>query len=371
MRDGKESVRLWQRVQPPADLFADGWSTAVRCSAEWLGWAWGLVGVIVFAIASPAHAGDLPDRENVGVRVVGGPVIHPVQYRGVPGFDLRNAIIPRGEIRSGGPPKDGIPALTDPAVVEAGRATYLNAADRVVGVAIAEESRAYPLRILNYHEVVNDRLGDVPIAVTYCPLCDSVAVFDRRRDGRVLEFGVSGLLFNSNVLMYDRGGEPESLWSQVAARGVSGPEAGTVLKTLPVELTTWADWQTRHPGTTVLAEETGFRRDYRTTPYASYFSSRNLMFPVRPLSNRLPLKMPVLGVWTGEAARAYPVSAFGSADRTLEQELGGKRFQVVFDSRNQSMRVEEAEGDIQWMYSFWFAWYAFRPHTEVYGPGKQ
>lgn len=149
-----------------------------------------------------------------------------VQYRASPSFDLRNAIIPKNEIRSGGPPKDGIPALTNPAVIRAQDAAYLNAADRVAGVAIGEEARAYPLKILNYHEVVNDKLGGVPIAVTYCPLCDSVVVFDRRTEAGVREFGVSGLLYNSNVLMYDRSGRPESLWSKSRPKVYPGREPG-------------------------------------------------------------------------------------------------------------------------------------------------
>lgn len=300
------------------------------------------------------------------------PIVRFVQYRAGPSFDLRNAIIPRNEIRSGGPPKDGIPALTNPAVIRAQDAAYLNATDRVAGVVIGEEARAYPLKILNYHEVVNDRLGSVPIAVTYCPLCDSVAVFDRREQpavgarGGVLEFGVSGLLYNSNVLMYDRGGRPESLWSQVAAQGVSGPGARKELKTLPVELTSWQDWHARHPNTTVLSERTGHARNYQVNPYRAYFAGQSLMFPVRPMSNRLPAKAPVLGVWAGGKARAYPLSAFDPRGETLDQELAGKRFRLIYDGQHKAVRVASADEGIQWMYSFWFAWYAFRPHTDVY-----
>lgn len=289
-----------------------------------------------------------------------------IQFRGGPSFDLRNAIIPVREIRSGGPPKDGIPALTNPLAISAGQATYLEDSDRVVGVALGEEARAYPLKILNYHEIVNDRLGEIPIAVTYCPLCDSVVVFDRRTEGGVREFGVSGLLYNSNVLMYDRGGEPESLWSQVLAKGVSGPGAGQELKTLPVELVTWEDWRTRHPQTTILSNQTGHARDYQTNPYRRYFAGRGLMFPVRRTSNALPQKSLVLGVWSNGEARAYPVSAFQGKDQKLEQQLDGKGFTLVYDSETGSLRVLSAEAGIQWMYSFWFAWHAFRPHTDVF-----
>ncbi len=289
-----------------------------------------------------------------------------IQFRGGPSFDLRNAIIPVREIRSGGPPKDGIPALTNPPAISVQQAAYLKESDRVAGVVLGDEARAYPLKILNYHEIVNDHLGAVPIAVTYCPLCDSVVVFDRRAEGGEREFGVSGLLYNSNVLMYDRGGEPESLWSQVLAKGVSGPGAGQELKTLPVELVTWEDWRTRHPQTTVLSSQTGHARDYQTNPYRRYFAGRGLMFPVRRTSNALPQKSLVLGVWSNGEARAYPVSAFQGKDQKLEQELDGKQFAIVYDHETGSLRVQSAEAGIQWMYSFWFAWHAFRPHTEVF-----
>jgi len=126
-------------------------------------------------------------------------------------FDLRNLTIPMDQLLHGGPPKDGIPALTEPKTVRVARADFLLPDDRIVAVTKNDESRAYPIRLLNWHEIVNDTLGGVPIAVVYCPLCDSVTVVDRRMDGAALEFGVSGMLYQSNVLMYDR--THNALWS--------------------------------------------------------------------------------------------------------------------------------------------------------------
>ena len=128
-------------------------------------------------------------------------------------FDLGRTSIPRDEIHAGGPQKDGIPSLTNPKLIPAKSAGFLRPADRVIGVFVEGESRAYPLPILDYHEAVNDEIGKTAFAVTYCPLCDSSAVFDRRRGDSTVEFGISGLLYNSNVLLYDRGvvGK-ESLW---------------------------------------------------------------------------------------------------------------------------------------------------------------
>ena len=283
-----------------------------------------------------------------------------------PKFDLRSATVPVKRIMSGGPPKDGIPALTDPKQVAAGDANFLRPDDRVIGVVVEGTARAYPLGILGHHEIVNDHVGETPFAVTYCPLCDSAAVFDRRTELGEKEFGVSGLLYNSNVLMYDRRGQPESLWSQLKAEGISGPAAAKPLKALPLELTTWQHWVARYPQTTVLSTDTGHRRNYAQDPYAAYFRSPKLMFPVKPVSRRLPTKQRVLGIWTTNAARAYPVSAFGNKPQTITQELDGRSFSVQFDPASRSLRVSGADDGVQWMYSFWFAWYAFRPQTEVY-----
>lgn len=298
-------------------------------------------------------------------------IIQPVQLRGQggSGFDLRQATIPVQEIRSGGPPKDGIPYLSNPRMVSAAEATYLRAGDRVIGVVSGRESRAYPLAILNYHEIINDRIGELPIAVTYCPLCDSAVVFDRRTQLGEREFGVSGLLYNSNVLMYDRSDtespNTESLWSQVKGEGVSGPGARMKLTVLPMELTTWAAWQNRNPNTTVVSSETGHRRNYQGSPYTRYFKQPNLMFPVKPISNALPLKESVLGVWDDANALAIPISAFGGKSMQIEKSLGSRKFTVAFDVNDQTIRVVKADAELQWMNTFWFAWYAFRPETEI------
>ncbi|NOX53947.1 MAG: DUF3179 domain-containing protein [Planctomycetes bacterium] len=288
------------------------------------------------------------------------------------GFDLSRSLIPPNEIRHGGPGKDGIPSLTAPRFLLPDQATYLKPKDRVIGVRIGKQARAYPLRILDWHEAVNDRVEGVPLLVTYCPLCDSAAVFDRRTPSGEREFGISGLLYNSNVLLYDR--DPsgrESLWSQMMAQAVSGEKAGQRLKVLPCELTTWDDWKARHPQTLVLSTETGFRRVYSASPYAMYFRHNRLMFPARPIDKRLPLKTPVLGIWVGSKARAYPVSAFSAEQKVLRlrQKLGGASFIVLYDPASRSLRVERADPNVRWMYAFWFAWYAFYPDTELFGDG--
>jgi hypothetical protein len=284
-----------------------------------------------------------------------------------PQFDLSPVTVDVREIHGGGPPKDGIPALTRPRMIPAALADHLSANDRVIGVVIDGQARAYSLAILNYHEIVNDIVGEIPIAATYCPLCDSVAVYDRRTPLGEREFGVSGLLYNSNVLMYDRGGQPESLWSQVQTKGISGPAAGRQLTAIPCELTTWGSWQARHPDTLVLSPNTGHTRDYTRNPYEAYLGSRQLMFPAEPVSMRLPAKERVLGVWVDDEYRAYPESRFRADQAEVADVIGGKSLTIAIDRTSHSMRVVSADEGVSWLYSFWFAWYAVHPNTTIYG----
>lgn len=281
-------------------------------------------------------------------------------------FSFNDLTIDRNKILAGGVRKDDIPAISKPKFITAKHARHVRPKDRVVGVTIDGEARAYPITILNHHEIINDSIRGTPVAVTFCPLCDSAVVFDRRTPIGVREFGVSGLLYNSNVLMYDRA-ETEGLWSQLAKAGVSGPGSSKTLKPLPLDLTTWQDWQTRHPNTTVLSLETGYRRNYRRNQYAQYLKTQKLMFPVMPYSDRFPAKMPVIGAWSGDAYKAYPQSAFYRSQTRIDDTLNGKKLSIEFSLKDQSMRIISADEGVHWMYAFWFAWYAFHPDTEVFG----
>lgn len=282
-------------------------------------------------------------------------------------FDTSNAIVPEAEIRSGGPPKDGIPALSTPTMIAADEADSLQPNDRVIGVVIDGQPRAYPLAILNYHEIVNDRVGEQPFAVSYCPLCDSASVFSRRMGDAEREFGVSGLLYNSNVLMYDRSEGAESLWSQIKNEAIAGPAVEHRLKLIPLELTTWQSWQDRYPATSVLSSNTGHQRNYTRSPYADYFATDALMFPVNQTDDRLPNKQRVLGVISGDQAKAYPDSAFSAEQSRIEDEIDGRQIVVEYDPQSDSLRVVEADEGVTWIYSLWFSWYAMHSETAVYG----
>ena len=171
------------------------------------------------------------------------------------GFDISNLSIPADEVLHGGPPKDGIPAINEPNFVSATEADFLQPEDRILGVHRNGIARAYAIRILNWHEIVNDQFGDEKIAITFCPLCGTGMAFKANVGGQDRSFGVSGLLYNSDVLLYDR--ESESLWSQIARVAVSGELIGTELEMVAVSHTSWADWQQRYPDSQVLSTETG------------------------------------------------------------------------------------------------------------------
>ncbi len=183
----------------------------------------------------------------------------------------KTSITDWSEIISGGPPKDGIPALDAPGFKAARAETRIAPREPVITVAIeGAKPRAYPIRYLTWHEIVNDRVNGQPIAVTFCPLCNSALVFDRRVAGKLLRFGVSGKLRHSDMVMYDR--ETQSWWQQAEGRAIVGALTGTELKHLPSWLESWADFTARHPEGLVM-EEPSYNRDYGRNPYRNYDSS--------------------------------------------------------------------------------------------------
>lgn len=175
------------------------------------------------------------------------------------------------EIFSGGPGKDGIPALDEVRVIPVTNEHRLNPDEPVISLTIKGESRAWPLRYLIWHEIANDTLGGVPVAVTYCPLCNAAIVFDRRVEGAVLDFGTTGNLRKSDLIMYDR--QTESWWQQYTGEGIIGTHAGSVLTVLASRLETWGEFKTRHPGGTVLIPTQPGIRPYGANPYAGYDTS--------------------------------------------------------------------------------------------------
>jgi hypothetical protein len=211
------------------------------------------------------------------------------------------------EILWGGVPKDGIPALTNPALIRPAEADWLTADEPVFGVEIDGDARAYPLRILDWHEMLNDVVGGVPVTLAYCTLCGSGILYDTRVAGRSAPFvfGSSGFLYRSNKLMYDQA--THSLWSQFTGRPVAGPLTGSgiELAALPLTVASWQDWRAAHPDTKVLSLATGHQRDYTPgQPYGDYFASPATMFPVLVADERLAPKDYVFGLRAGGARQA-------------------------------------------------------------------
>lgn len=283
------------------------------------------------------------------------------------GFDLDDSLIDKSRILAGGPPRDGIPAIDQPHFVAPDKAAFLRPNDRILGIAINGVSKAYPIKILNWHEIVNDSIGDVNYAITYCPLCGTGVAFSARVKGMPLNFGVSGLLYNSDVLLYDR--QTESLWSQILSQAISGKMKGERLKRLPITHTRWSSWLKTHPDTRVMSEQTGYARDYDRNPYSGYEHSRAIYFSV---SNKAPgdyhPKERVLGLEIKGRYKAWPFSEIDKAGKAVfDDRFAGQVLTIHWDKRNQQAKITDASGKIlPTIESFWFAWYAFHPDTEVF-----
>jgi hypothetical protein len=281
------------------------------------------------------------------------------------GFVLNDALVPQQEILSGGPRKDGIPALTKPIFVEAGDAIFLQDSDRVLGISYNGITRAYPIRILNYHEIVNDELGGRAIVVSFCPLCGTGMAFAATVGGKKLVFGVSGLLFNSDVLMYDR--QTNSLWSQIMSRAISGPMKGTRLEAISISHTSWTDWKNRHRDTEVLSTETGFRRKYNVDPYPNYSRDGRIFFPVKYSSTLYGRKAVVMGLEINGEFKVYPFDELKKASPRFTDSFQGERFDVLYDEKNKTAKIIDAhDREIPTIMAFWFAWYAFHPESDVF-----
>ncbi|MEM7382250.1 MAG: DUF3179 domain-containing protein, partial [Bacteroidota bacterium] len=282
-------------------------------------------------------------------------------------FDLSNSELPSWDIIPGGPGKDGIPALTDPEFTTAKTDKWLEEDDRVVGVSLNGVSKAYPIRILNYHEIINDDFDGLRVAITYSPLCGSVMVYQTEERTQEWELAVSGLVYNNNALYFDR--ETESLWSQVLGRAVAGPAAGAQLQLLPATLTTWSEWQERHPKTLLLAENTGHKRNYDVDAYAHYGTTDRLMFPLNHSDDRLKLKERVLGVEVDGAFKAYSYKLLPAGEHFVTTDIvNGQNIKIEFLPEAEAAYVTDADGNLLPSASmYWFSWSAFHPETEVYG----
>lgn len=251
------------------------------------------------------------------------------------------------EITWGGVRKDGIPALDSPALIGADEAGYLNAGDLVFGVSINGDARAYPLRIMGWHEMFNEVIGGVPVALAYCTLCGSGILFETDVAGRgaPLVFGSSGFLYRSNKLMFDR--ETHSLWNQFTGQPVSGPlvDSGIELRQRPVVITSWRNWRRDNPETRVLSETTGYDRNYGAgVVYKDYFASDDLMFPAQVDEAQHKQKDYVFGVRKYGGAKAWPLSAFVGR-KVINDGMLDTNLVLIGDAGTRTVRAYE-RGDL-------------------------
>lgn len=274
--------------------------------------------------------------------------------------------VPLDEVLQGCPRRDCIPAIDSPRFLPAAKASLVDDDDLVMALVRGTTARAYPVFILNFHEVVNDSIDGEPIAITYCPLCGSGLAFRRVLDGKPVQLGVSGLLHNSDLILYDRA--TQSLWQQITGRAIAGPRRGKTLEAVPVTMTTWGEWRRAHPRTEVLSTDTGHRKDYRQkTPYGDYDSSERLMFPAAKSGGlQLHPKQVVHGVRLGNGSAAVTERAL-RADPDIRMRAGdtGLRWTRRPDG-SVEVRRDGSDAPLVAHRMFWFAWYSFHPDTVLH-----
>ena len=290
------------------------------------------------------------------------------QSRTMNGFEIENPLIPLDEIFHGGPPRDGIPSIDDPKFLRASEQSFLEDEDRVLGVVIDGVAKAYPIRIMDWHEIVNDRFGDKAVVITYCPLCGSGLAFNSRIGNEATEFGVSGLLYKSDVLLYDR--KTNSLWSQLGTKAISGPRKGTNLEIIPTANTSWGEWKKTYPTTLVLSTATGHERDYSRSPYLGYKNSPKTYFPVGDTDDRFHPKEFVIGIEINGRSKAYPYSELSKSPGAVVDKFASRKIRVDYNRKSESATITDESGKpMKGVIAFWFAWFAFHPDTEVWTAG--
>jgi len=325
--------------------------------------------VLLAALVGTGCGEAVPSRDGTegprpAVRPLAGPAGSAFRFRS----EAVRSEIDLREVVQGVPgpaPRDRIPAILQPRMEEVSSVRHVGLHERVLVFAAGVDAHAYPVRMLDAHELVNDRVDGVPVLVTWCPLCSSAMAFDRRVAGEERTFGVSGFLWRSDVLMYDHASE--SFWSQLDARAVAGPLAGTRLPVLPLESMTLAAFRASYPHGRVLGPRQAGRspEDYLRDAYAGYRSQPGLMFEVGERDPRLPAKEEVLGIAHGGEAWAIPVARLREAGRgPWTIPVGGAVWTVRDDPEQDRLRVEDAAGRLApSLRCAWFAWAAFHPGT--------
>jgi uncharacterized protein (UPF0128 family) len=277
--------------------------------------------------------------------------------------------VPLDEILGGGPTKDGIPSIDKPKYISVKDASdFLNNEEPGIGVSINGIDRFYPFQILVWHEIVNDEFNGKKVLVTYCPLCLSGIVFDPLVKGEYVEFGTSGKLWQSNLVMYDR--KTDSYWSQILGEAILGEMTGTKLGLLPSDRLNFGEWKKEFPDGAVLSKDTGAKKFYGTDPYGDYYTTPGTFFPVRAKDDRLTEKDVVLGIVINNMGKAYLPEAIKQKGEVIDT-FQGKTFVLRYIKALDTVRIFEklpsgGEDRINPFPSFWFSWVAAYPETQLF-----
>ena len=274
-------------------------------------------------------------------------------------------IVHPNKLLSGGPPKDGIPSIDNPKFVFVKEANeFLNDNELVLGINLNNDKRAYPFQILVWHEIVNDIVGGKPVAITYCPLCGTGIAYERTINSEPVEFGVSGLLYNSDLVMYDR--KTDTLWDQVSGRAIVGELTGMRLKQVPIDTVTWGDWKKLYPDTKVLSRDTGHIRLYGRDPYGDYDTSTSVYFPVENEDLRLHPKEVIFGIEINGKYKAYTEEDLKKLKKIEDRFADVNLIVERSEAGVVTVKNTDTNETIIPIRSFWFAWFAFHPDTELY-----
>lgn len=276
----------------------------------------------------------------------------------------QKSLVDQSKILDGGPGKDGIPSIDHPQFTSVKEAkNHFKDSDLALVVNLENQVKAYPILIMNWHEIVNDRIGQTPIVVTYCPLCGSGLTYKRVLDGQEVQFGVSGKLYNSDLLMYDR--KTDSLWYQIEGQAIQGPLTGQKLDPINTNLIDFKTLEKSYPTAQVLSVNTGFARDYSRSPYGDYDSSAQTYFPVEHQSDKLFAKDRVVGVEVNGQFKAYRFDSLKQKGE-IKDSLGGESLDLKMDERGMLSVTDATGSDLHFANTFWFAWAAAHPETAVY-----
>ena len=288
--------------------------------------------------------------------------------RTINGFPVDNSTVPVEHLKRAAPAKDSIPALDAPRFVAAAEVAHLADTDEVFSLSVKGETRAYPLRVLVWHEVVNDRFGDQAVTVTYSALTGTVLAFAETEPREPEGFGVSGILYNSGLLFYDRA--TLSLWSQLKGSAISGPRQGEELVGVAGDRQTWASWKAEYPAGTVLWPDNDRAADYEGEwPYGDYAEKEATIFPFDINRRDFKTKVRLVGlVWEGKA-RAWPVEKLALRE-SFYDSIGSRQLKITYDAKAQKTQIRDlmTRELLPAVSVYWFAWQAFYPDTSVWLP---